>query len=126
MRFRAVYVRWLAAVLFVALLIVPVGIERGGVPQPASVGESLFELASGRFGVGILTGLVAGGTLASSALVRMALAVFAAVAFWLAGMLEPQKVEPPKPPRRRRCSNCGGWVSVHLTECPTCGHTMWL
>lgn len=123
MRVRPGLVRGLIAALVVFLLVIPVGVERGGKAEPASVGEALGELAGGRLGVGILDGFVAGGGLAREAALRLVLAVLAAVAFWLAGKI---RFERPKagPRRRRRCSHCNAWASPDMHDCPSCGRPL--
>jgi hypothetical protein len=124
-RVRIGMVRVLIGALWVGLLVVPVGIDVDGQLRVArSIGESLRELASGRLGVGILSGLVAGGELAAQAGVRIALAALAAVAFWLTGRMRPVETSQPDRPPRRRCPSCGKWASTAMADCPSCGRPL--
>lgn len=115
--------RGLLAVLWAALLVVPVGVQRDGVVTAVSFGEALAELASGRLGVGILSGLVAGGATAAGAAVRWGLVVLVAVAFWLAGRARSTASAAPKA-RRRTCPYCGSWVGAGMQDCPACGRPL--
>lgn len=120
MRTRVGVVRAFIAVLWAALLLVPVGVMTPRGPEVASAGEALAELASGRLGIGILDAFVEGGDLARAATIRVVLILLATAAFWLAGLLgRPASDQPP--PRRRRCPACRGWMSVDLHACPHCG-----
>lgn len=122
MGIRIGIVRGLVAALAVLVLVVPVGLDAPSGPEPASVGEALVEMASGRLGVGVLSGLVAGGELASAALVRLLLFAAAVVAFLLAGSIRVRRVEEPS--GRRRCPHCGKWASARLRDCPHCGRAL--
>lgn len=108
----------------VFLLVVPVGVERGGEPTSASVGEALGQLATGNLGVGILDGFVAGGGLAREAALRLVLALFGWAAFWLAGKLGEGRGEVRSGRGRRRCPHCDAWASAAMHDCPSCGRPL--
>lgn len=124
MKIRPGLIRGFIAVLVVFLLVVPVGVERAGEPEPASVGEALGELATGKLGAGILDGFVAGGSLARESALRIVLALFGWVAFWLTGKLGEGRREPGLGRRRRRCPHCEAWASAAMHDCPSCGRPL--
>ena len=118
-RVRTAILRTLIAVIAVLLLVCPVGIQTGTALRRVGVGEALFELAAGRLGVGILSGLVAGGGLAKESLLRLGLVAASGLAYLLAGVR--RHGPEPVPEGRRACPHCGRWMSVAMADGPSCG-----